>query len=104
AFYKNFILLSCFAGLGLGYALSRRDRVPALMILPLLALQVAFLIVLRHLPESWMLAIKFTPIREQFNMGTPALTDTKALIYIYPFLSAVLLLTALAFIPIGQLC
>ena len=28
AFYKNFTLLSCFAGLGLGYALAGRDRMP----------------------------------------------------------------------------
>ena len=28
AFYKNFSLLACFAGLGLGYALSGRRRIP----------------------------------------------------------------------------
>ena len=29
AFYKNFSLLCCFAGLGLGYALAGSDRIPA---------------------------------------------------------------------------
>src|SRR5512135_762406 len=104
AFYKNFSLLSCFAGLGLGYALASRDRVPALMILPLLALQVVFLTALRHLPVWWMSGIKLMPIMEQLNMGIAALSDMRDLIYIYPFLGAVLLLTALAFIPVGQLC
>jgi hypothetical protein len=28
AFYKNFSLLACFAGLGLGYALAARSRIP----------------------------------------------------------------------------
>jgi hypothetical protein len=28
AFYKNFSLLCCFAGLGLGYSLASRDRIP----------------------------------------------------------------------------
>jgi hypothetical protein len=32
AFYKNFSLLACFAGLGLGYALAARTRVPLLMV------------------------------------------------------------------------
>jgi spermidine synthase len=105
AFYKNFSLLSCFAGLGLGYALARRDSVPALMILPLLAFQLALLTVLRHLPGWWMSGIKnVTPIREQLNMGTGSLNSPIALLHIYPFLSAVLLLTALAFIPVGQVC
>src|SRR5262249_7165674 len=30
AFYKNFSLLACFAGLGLGYALAARNRIPLL--------------------------------------------------------------------------
>ena len=32
AFYKNFSLLACFAGLGLGYALAGRNRIPLLMV------------------------------------------------------------------------
>ena len=35
AFYKNFGLLSCFVGLGLGYALAARDRIPMVIVLPL---------------------------------------------------------------------
>ena len=36
AFYTNFGLLACFAGLGLGYALARRDRIPLALVVPLL--------------------------------------------------------------------
>ena len=34
AFYKNFSLLACFAGLGLGYALAARIRIPLLTVVP----------------------------------------------------------------------
>ena len=48
AFYKNFSLLGCFLGLGLGYALAGQPRIPAVAVLPLLAFEVAYLLVLRH--------------------------------------------------------
>jgi len=34
AFYKNFGLLACFAGLGLGYALASRDRIYLALAIP----------------------------------------------------------------------
>src|SRR4051794_40346590 len=36
AFYKNFGLISCFIGLGLGYALANRGRIPLVLTTPLL--------------------------------------------------------------------
>jgi spermidine synthase len=104
AFYKNFGLLSCFAGLGLGYALARRDQVPAPMTLPLLAFQMALLITLRGGTSLGLLGNMIaSPILEQLNMGYP-LATLKGLGQVYYFLSTVMLLTALAFIPVGQLC
>src|SRR5215469_13202175 len=50
AFYKNFSLLACFAGLGLGYALANRSRIPLLFVMPLLAWQFVFMMVLRLNP------------------------------------------------------
>src|SRR5262245_39261335 len=47
AFYKNFTLLSCFAGLGLGYSLASRDRTPLAAVIPLLVWQCMFLIAFR---------------------------------------------------------
>src|ERR1700722_2756709 len=48
AFYKNYGLLACFAGLGLGYALSRsKDGIPLLLVFPLLCWQFVLLIGLR---------------------------------------------------------
>ena len=105
AFYKNFGLLSCFAGLGLGYALAKRDRVLMVLSLPLLALQMLLLVGMRHgMASKWINSLMATPVKEQLNMGFANAVDAPHLIAVYFFLAAVMLLTALAFVPVGQLC
>src|SRR5262249_49015284 len=105
AFYKNFGLLSCFTGLGLGYALAQRDRVPMVLSLPLLALQVLVLVAIRNGMSAWRLeSLMATPVAEQLNMGFKASTDAPHLTAVYLFLGTVMLLTALAFVPVGQIC
>lgn len=105
AFYKNFSLLSCFAGLGLGYALARRDRIPAIMILPLLAVQMCVLVGLRYGMESRrILSLMATPITEQLNMGLATASGYSHWISVFYFLTTVMLLTATPFIPVGQMC
>lgn len=39
SFYKNFTLLACFSGLGLGYAMARQDEIGLPAVLPFLAWQ-----------------------------------------------------------------
>ncbi|MGB7845108.1 MAG: hypothetical protein WBL63_05790 [Candidatus Acidiferrum sp.] len=103
AFYKNYGLLACFAGLGLGYALSRnKDGIPLILTLPLLAWQFAFLIGLRYGLPNRPYSLEAIPFREQLNMGWTATLEQVGVIYL--LLSVVFLLTALAFIPVGQLC
>lgn len=54
AFYKNFSLLACFAGLGIGYALSRsRDGVLLCATIPLLAWQMILLTFIRYGLARW---------------------------------------------------
>lgn len=103
AFYKNYGLLACFAGLGLGYALARnRQMLPLLLVPALCAWQFALLIALRASPQnsSFFGAV---PFREQLSMGvaTPSAAQTCA---VHSLLAVVFLLTALAFLPIGQFC
>ncbi len=75
AFYKNFTLLSCFAGLGLGYSLSSRDRTPLAAVVPLLAWHFVFLIAFRFGMPEWSLAsVRNLPFQEQLNMGVNVLT------------------------------
>jgi SAM-dependent methyltransferase len=105
AFYKNFSLLACFLGLGLGYALARRQQIPAVAALVLLALQVAYLVALRHaVPIQWLESVRVTPFPEQLNMGVVPAASLPQYIATYALLTVVLLFTALVFVPIGQLC
>ena len=103
AFYKNYGLLACFAGLGLGYALSRKSEVMPLVFTPALcAWQFVLLIVLRNLSAS-RLTFRVDPFREQVSMGLRNATVIEVFA-VHLLLTVVFLLTALAFVPAGQLC
>src|SRR5579859_2585526 len=107
AFYKNYGLLSCFAGLGLGYALSRsKEGIPLILAVPLLAWQFGLLIFLRWgLPTPALhYSLETIPFREQLNMGVPTTVTWDQIGIVYLLLTVVFLLTALTFVPIGQLC
>ena len=99
AFYKNFSLLACFAGLGLGYALASRSRIPLAMVVPLLAAQFSFILFVRMAPSG----LGINPFREQLTMGLQQGNWVEALV-LFLLLAVIFLLTALTFIPIGQLC
>lgn len=100
AFYKNFSLLACFAGLGLGYALANRSRIPLLFVMPLLAWQFVFMMVLRLNPVM----IQVIPFREELTMGIPASGWAMKSLFLYILLTIIFLITALTFLPVGQLC
>ncbi|MBV9147568.1 MAG: hypothetical protein JO065_16760 [Acidobacteria bacterium] len=105
AFYKNLGLLACFAGLGLGYALAKSERIHLALSAPLLAFQMALLIALRHSLNFYSMAsLRIMPVREQLNMGLGQATSFSQYVAVYFFLSVVFLLTALMFVPVGQLC
>ena len=105
AFYKNFTLLSCFAGLGIGYSLASRDRTPLVLVVPLLGWQFLFLIAFRSGMPEWALAsVRNLPFQEQLNMGVNVLTTFAEGVATYFFLSVAFVMTAVAFVPIGQLC
>jgi spermidine synthase len=105
AFYKNFSLLACFAGLGIGYAMAKsREGVPLALSVPLFAWQFVLLTFLRYgLPFGQSYSLEMVPFREQLSMG---LNELQPVHYgaIYLLLTVVFLLTVLAFLPIGQLC
>jgi spermidine synthase len=104
AFYKNFGLLACFAGLGLGYALAGRDRIALGLTIPVLAWQFGLMIVLRFAMPPWLLeSLRLLPFHEQLNMGVQVASAAQG-VAIYFFLSVIFLLTVVAFLPVGQLC
>jgi spermidine synthase len=99
AFYKNFSLLACFAGLGLGYALAARNRIPLLMVVPLLAAQFCFVLLVRMARNE----LRISPFSEQLTMGLFQ-ADWSEAVLLFLLLSVLFLITALTFVPIGQLC
>jgi spermidine synthase len=105
AFYKNLSLLSCFAGLGLGYSLGRRSRSLLFLTLPLLCWQFLFMTCMRYgLTRDQSMSLYVLPFREQLNIGLPRAAHFYYSLQTYYVLAVVFLLTALAFLPIGQLC
>ena len=105
AFYKNLSLLSCFAGLGLGYALGNRNRSHLFLTLPLLCWQFLLMTWMRYgLSQEQTASLFVLPFREQLNMGISRASHFYYGLQTYYVLAVVFLLTALAFIPVGQLC
>lgn len=102
ALYKNLSMLACFAGLGLGYAVARRP-VPLFMTGPLFSWQFLLLIGMRYgLTDRQLKSLFISPFREQLNMGLENVFRYG--LQNYFAIAIVFLLTALTFLPIGQLC
>ena len=104
SFYKNFGVLSCFAGLGLGYALAHRNAIPLLFVIPLLALQIVSQMFLKFALGADLLANAVaSPIVEQVNMGVIGVRTSLQVFVVYFTLAGIFLVTALAFLPLGQI-
>jgi spermidine synthase len=105
AFYKNFSLLCCFAGLGLGYAMANSKWIPLTFTVPLLAWQFVLMLGMRYgMSEEQLRSLRRLPFSEQLNMGIGSAKHFYETPHFYCVLAVIFLLTAFAFIPIGQLC
>jgi hypothetical protein len=100
AFFKNFSLLSCFLGLGIGYALGSTRPLLTPLVLPMLAAQMIFLHALRFTGLGDML---HNPISEQLALGLQQGEAWFHAAAVYGFLLFVFGFNALCFIPLGQL-
>ena len=104
AFYKNFSLLACFAGLGLGYSLAGRKQIPLLFTIPLLCWQFLLMIGMRYGMGEHFQSLTVMPFPEQLNMGIFTAKKWYYATQTYFVLSVVFAITAGMFIPVGQLC
>ncbi len=105
AFYKNLGLLSCFIGLGIGYALARQKEIPLFVVAPLVGWQLLLLTAMRYgLSRPRLESLLVNPFRENLTMGIHNAKTVAHFVAIYFFVVVVFVLTALAFLPIGQLC
>ena len=102
AFFKNFGLIACFAGLGLGYSLSNAPKIPVGCTSILLGCQVCIVTLMQRLGIT--LLISKPPVVEQVSIRVSEQSDITYWLAVYVILVFVFCITSLAFIPIGQLC
>ena len=100
SFFKNISLISCFLGLGIGYALKNYKIYSINWIFPLLTIQIIILFFLNQTPVSTILV---NPIAEQFAMGQDTARSISHLFIIYSFILFIYLFNALCFVPIGHM-
>ena len=101
AVFKNVSLLSCFLGLGLGYALARSVRTISLAKFPVLLAAQFFLFAVL---SSTIGGRRVNPVAEQLVMGQTA--DTWNYLFLLEgdaFLAAVFVINAVMFLPLGHL-
>lgn len=99
AFFKNISLLSCFLGLGIGYILGEGSLLFILLLLPLLAVQVVFLHILRFGVIGLTLN---NPVLEQKALGMGTISGVSSAVLVYSFLVWVFSVNAICFMPLGQ--
>jgi spermidine synthase len=104
SFYKNVSLLACFAGLAMGYATANSKRICLALSLPLFCWQFLMMLGVRYGMGDWARSLQVMPFREQLQVGIFRAGKWYYASQTYFFLAVVFFLTALAFIPIGQLC
>ena len=91
SFYKNFTMLACFLGLGAGYAVAQRQPCTPALVLPMLALFVGVITLLRY-DTGIMYLI--------FSIGWLSAFDLP----VYFLLGASFIACACICYPVGQLC
>jgi hypothetical protein len=99
AYLKNVSLLSCFLGLGVGYAVGSKKPLYTPFVLPLLSIQIVLMYLLRFSHLSTLLQ---NPISEQLSLGLSSAGLHKQM-FIFAFVLFVFLFNAICFIPLGQL-
>ena len=91
SFYKNFTMLACFLGLGAGYAVAEKQPCAPALVLPMLALFVGVIMLLRYDTGAGYLV---------FSIGWLSTFQMP----VYLLLGASFIICACICYPVGQLC
>jgi len=100
AYFKNLSLISCFLGLGIGYSLSNKRIFSLAWVMPITALQILFMYLLKDTPITLFLQ---NPVSEQWNIGQSVAKGFFHVGIIYAFIVIVFLINAICFVPLGHL-
>ena len=109
SFFKNFTLLACFLGLGAGYAVADKERCAPALVLPMLALFVLVITLLRYDVGAETEFFSALPMQEQTSISIWMdqlnwLLLLQHSMPVYLLLGASFVLCACICYPIGQLC
>lgn len=109
AFFKNFTLLACFLGLGAGYAVSGRQSCAPAMVLPMLALFVGIITLLRYDLGGSSDVFAGLPMSEQTSIHIwmdklNLFAMFRQSVPLYLLLGMSFVLCACICYPVGQLC
>ncbi len=99
-FCKNVSLLSCFLGLGIGYALGKTRLLLTPLVLPMLGVQLITMVLLRYADIANVMQ---NPISEQWTMGMGTATGILRMVIVYAFMLWTFSFNAVCLIPLGQL-
>ncbi|MFH1772489.1 MAG: hypothetical protein ABH872_06700 [Candidatus Omnitrophota bacterium] len=102
AYFKNVSLLSCFLGLGIGFAQGKRKTLLIPVALPFLAAQIIYMFLLRYADITVYRLIR-NPVVEQVTFGLPPIATISHCIFVYGFTIMIFTFNAICFIPLGQL-
>src|SRR5215469_497603 len=109
SFFKNFTLLACFLGLGAGYAVADKERCAPALVLPMLALFVTVITLLRYDIGAHTEFFTALPMQEQTSISIwmdqlSWLHMFQQSLPVYLLLGASFILCACICYPVGQLC
>jgi len=109
SFFKNFTLLACFLGLGAGYAVAEKQPCAPALVLPMLALFVCVITLLRYDSGAEYQLFAALPMHEQTSVNVVTdsfnwLTLIRLSAPLYLLLATSFLLCACICYPVGQLC
>jgi spermine/spermidine synthase len=109
SFFKNFTLLACFLGLGAGYAVSDKQPCAPALVLPMLALFVLVITLLRYDVGATTDFFSALPMQEQTSISIWMdrlnwFTLFQRSVPLYLLLSVSFVACACICYPVGQLC
>jgi hypothetical protein len=109
SFFKNFTLLACFLGLGAGYAVADKQRCAPALVLPMLALFVGIITLMRYDISVGNDLFAGLPMREQTSISI--WMDQLEWFELFRHSAPLYILLGMSFVlcacicyPVGQLC
>ena len=100
AFFKNFSLLSCLLGLGVGYLFGNKKIYSLKWIFPMICIQILLMFFIKNTPIALFIQ---NPVTEQAAMGQGFAQGLFQFFIIYSFIDLIFVFNAMAFVTLGHL-